>query len=178
MEEMKPRTLKSVLIIGAIFGLIAAVLYHIEARKIQDSIDNFYFRDHRAASLNSILEGQVYQDLVASHLKGDAKNYYGAYFLAANKENTAYLRLLFSNSVPRVELGTNNLIVANSIMIDRLTQKAGKVFWARVQSVSNNVADVEAGWYTGPEGAESIQYRLAWTGTRWVTISRKTLSIS
>lgn len=128
--------------------------------------------DPQAPSLAALLELLVYQDLVNNQSGEADKKNFGAYFLEAKQKEIPYFSCFFSNSAPRIEFGTNNLILSNSGAVDKLTKKPGKLFWARLQNVSSNFANVDAGSYVGPQGAESLTYQLKWNGTNWIIINR------
>src|SRR4051812_22913051 len=67
----------------------------------------------------ALIQGRVYQDLVADHSKRDNGQFYGAFFLEPPFEDATYLSAQFTNSVPRVDLGTNNVFLSPGGLLDK-----------------------------------------------------------
>ncbi len=125
-----------------------------------------------------VVQGEVYKDLIASQSASAEKKVYGAYVLDVDKRYAPYFSGLFSNNVPRVDFTTNNLVHPENFIIDAITKKAAKLFWANVGAISNNTAEVTAGWYAGPLASENLTYRLIFNGTNWVIIYRSPPGVS
>src|ERR1700722_4155279 len=123
-------------------------------------------------ALGTLLEGIVYKDLVILESNGSSKAYYGLFCLSAKMENHDYFKQLFSNSIPRVECGTNSLIFYSDGLIDKETKKPGVIFKAQVLMISNNIAAVNGSWYSGPMASQAIRYNLRLVGTNWVIASK------
>jgi hypothetical protein len=119
-----------------------------------------------------MIKATVYQDLLGHPSKEAAKRI-GAYFLEANEQDKAYLQPFFANWQPRVEVGeTNDVAITKTNVIDRLTGKPARLFWARVKSLSNHIAQVTGGLYETPEAGVEYQYQLVFDGTNWVIQSK------
>lgn len=120
------------------------------------------------------LVGIVYGELFGRFTKATTRsNYFGAFFVEAKPQDVAYLQSLFTNSLPRVECGTNNVIFKDGRIIDKITQKPSVLFWARVESVSDKAAEVEAGWHSSSESGAKVRYYLAFDGISWSVTQRK-----
>lgn len=120
-----------------------------------------------------VIKGAVYQDLLGSPSK-DAAKFEGALFLEATESETNYLRSLFVNWQPRVEVGaTNNLIITKSNVIDRLTGKPATLYWARVVSQTNQTAQAVGGTYSTSEAGAEYHYQFTFDGTNWIIKSKK-----
>jgi len=162
---------------GAVLAFAASVI--VALRCPADQYDRISSGERSTATSSiAVMEAVVYKDLFEHHSSEGDKKFYTAYFLEADRQSAAYFSSLFNKFVPRVEIGTNNLLITSSGVIDKLTKRPGKLFWARVQSVSNDTADVEAGWYTGPQGQESILYHLNRFGKNWKIIKTSPITIS
>ena len=122
-------------------------------------------------AVQSFIKGIVYKDLITNWTAtASAERSIGAIFLEANRDEVTYLRSLFTNVMPRVDFGTNHVVLSKAGVTDKLTQKPATLLWARVQAVTNNVATVRAGWYSSPESGEQLRYELTLGGlggTNW-----------
>ena len=125
------------------------------------------------ASPSAILQALAYQDLMSAQSTREERHALGAFFLLPPFEDAADLSKKFTNAVPRVDLGTNNLAVVNGRHMDKATQRPAVILWAKTPAVSNNVAEVSAGWSIGPEAGQFIRYTFAFTNGNWAIMSRK-----
>jgi hypothetical protein len=135
-------------------------------------------RSPTPTSSKALIQGRIYQDLVADHSKRDNGQFYGAFFLEPPFEDATYLNAQFTNCVPRVELGTNNVLLTHGRLVDKLTKKPAAVFWSRTPAITNDVAEVIAGWSMGPEAGQLIRYTLTLTNGTWIIINRRVERVS
>jgi hypothetical protein len=120
------------------------------------------------------LAGVVYEELFGAFTKVSTRsNYFGAFFVEATPQSVGYLQTLFTNSSPRVECGTNNVIFKGGRIIDKATQKPAVLFWARIESVSDKAADVKAGWHSSSESGAEFRFYLTFDGVNWSVTRRK-----
>ena len=127
-----------------------------------------------ARSLRLFLEGIVYKDLVA----GESTNKNCGLLCLGTDQNQTYLTSLFTNVVPRIEPGTNNIVIGEYGLSDRITGRPAKFFWADLESLTNNIATIDAGSDTGRRGFVSYSYQLRAKGTNWVIVKRRVVAIS
>ena len=98
----------------------------------------------------------------------------GAFFLESSQDQKAYLQSHFTNWVPRVEVWTsNNVQITKTNVIDRVTGKPAKLFWARVVAHSNQTAQAVGGWHFSAVAGGQFNYQLVFNGTNWVVSSKK-----
>jgi hypothetical protein len=120
------------------------------------------------------LVGIVYRELFDRFTSSTTRsNYFGAFFVEVKPQDVTYLQSLFRNFLPRIECGTNNVQFKDGGIIDKATQKPAVLFWARVESVSEKMAEVEAGWHSSSESGAQFRYYLASDGINWSVTQRK-----
>jgi hypothetical protein len=116
----------------------------------------------------------VYREMLRSPLKSAAAKREGAYFLESSPGERVHIEPFFRNWSPRVEVGTtNNVLITKTNVMDRLSGKESRLFFARVLSRTNNTAVAAGGWHTSPVAGASSTYQLAFDGTRWIVKSKK-----
>lgn len=121
----------------------------------------------------SKLKGIVYQDQITSFLTAtNSQHYFGALFLETIPAEASYIQGLFTNSLPRVECGTNSVTIGSNRITDKISQKPAALFWAHVTSCSARTAEVTAGWYSGPESGMKSRYLLNCSGGEWTVTGR------
>jgi hypothetical protein len=106
----------------------------------------------------------IYRDLIEMHRSDKSV---GAFFLETSDENRAQLAAAFTNRSPRVETRKENAIITKTGVVDRVSQKASVLLWARIQSNSVSTVNAVGGWYSGPESGASFKYRLQLSRTNW-----------
>jgi hypothetical protein len=163
---------KAIYVVLLIIGFVVLTLY---------SVIEFSNREHAvkaAEGQSDIPEIVVLQDLVESQDGEISKSIYEVYFVQVDKKYSQRVEALFKNFSPRIELGTNNASFTPNCLIDKVSQKPAKLFWAILETQSGGEATVDAGYYVGPEGSVDFEYRLKWNGTSWVIIAREDRTVS
>jgi uncharacterized protein YoxC len=131
------------------------------------------------ACYSQTLADLVCADMIAKFSEGKGTNIYGAYFVASLEQKAGILKLL-TYSIPRLEVGTNNLVQTQKGLFDQITKKPAAIFSAKIKSISATEATVSAFWASGPEAAAGYEYRLTNTvaKTNWIIVSRALKHIS
>jgi hypothetical protein len=163
---------KAINIVVLIIGLVVLTLY---------SVIEFSNREHpvkTAEGRSDIPEIVALQDLVESQNGEISKSIYEVYFVQVDKKYSQRVESLFKNFSPRIELGTNNASFTPNCLIDKVSQKPAKLFWATLEAQTGGEVTVDAGYYVGPEGRVDFEYRLKWSGTGWVIIAREERTVS
>ena len=121
------------------------------------------------------IKAAVYHEMLVRHREWPTNGgQLGAFFLESSPNERTYLQLLFTNWTPRVEVGaTNNVQITKSNVIDRVTGKPAKLFWARVVSQTNRMAQAVGGWHFTPSAGGQFSYQLHFNGTNWRVLNKK-----
>ncbi len=127
-----------------------------------------------SAKIESEIKRAVYADFIAGHLKdGAARTYYGAFFFSAKSNEVSFLQAYFTNNAPRFEFATNNIVVKKGCISDRITGKPATLFWAKIGAITNNIADVRAGYHSDPEAGATFDYKVKCVGTNTTVVSKE-----
>jgi len=165
--------------LAVVFITVAAPhFWCVSAQSQTDKNRQIQMADEKRQKSTPTTEGQlagiVYGELFGRFTKATTRsNYFGAYFVEAKPQDVTYLQSLFTNSLPRVECGTDNVTFKDGRIIHKATQKPSVLFWARVESVSDEAAEVEAGWHSSSESGATFRYYLAFDGFNWFVTQRK-----
>lgn len=124
-----------------------------------------------------ILEGKAIQCLVETNRKFDEKQSFGLYCIIAPGAE-GYLKTVLTNSTIRIEYSTNNILCTKYCILDKVTKRSARKFWAKVISISKDSAVVHAGWYTGPLASEVISFNFSLKNGKWILVSQEPILIS
>jgi hypothetical protein len=80
---------------------------------------------------------------------------------------------LLTNTNPRFDLRTENMLQTKGGLIDRTTKKRAMAFTVQTLYATNGVAQARGGWYFSPQGGSVFLYVLAFEGGKWVIKERK-----
>jgi len=125
----------------------------------------------------NLIKAVVYKDIIEKQNHVTGTNIFTLYCLDEDKSES-HLLSIFTNSVPRIELGTDNVAFSKYTMTDKLTAKPAKLFWVKIKSISDHSAEVYVGWRTGARSSENFLYKLRFENGRWIIAERKETSIS
>jgi hypothetical protein len=80
---------------------------------------------------------------------------------------------LLTNTNPRFDLRTGNMVQTKRGPIDRTTKKQAMGFTVQTLYATNGVAKARGGWYFSSQGGSVFLYDLAFEGGKWVIKERK-----
>jgi hypothetical protein len=118
----------------------------------------------------------VYRDLIGQPSEARSKAF-GAYSLEADANEEGPLLAVFTDWSPRVETSTNNVIITETNVIDRLSGKPAVLYWTRLSGRTNGTVSAVGGRYYGPRSGVEFNYDLRYNRTNWSILQKKRSAI-